>query len=152
MEDETLGAALEREHREIDREIARAASGDRPGAVLAAAMAALRRHIYVEEEVVFPSVNHGGMMAPLFVMRREHGEMWQTMDALAAAGTGAASHPDSASALVAQLDSHNAKEESIVYAQADALIGAGEVARLLRALESVRMPEGWVCQAVRRST
>lgn len=102
----TLAAALEREHREIDTGIAEYVGGHDLGA-LQRAMAALRRHIYLEEEFLFPPLREAGLVAPLFVMVREHGQLWQTMQeldaALAADATG-----DSALAvcreLTAQLD------------------------------------------------
>jgi hemerythrin HHE cation binding domain-containing protein len=54
MEIESLAAALEREHHEIDAGIAAftAAPGDRQP--LARVIRALRRHIYREEEFLFP--------------------------------------------------------------------------------------------------
>ena len=50
----SLAAALEQEHREIDDGIAAftAVPGDRHA--LARAIGALRRHIYLEEEILFP--------------------------------------------------------------------------------------------------
>ena len=162
MADTTVGAALEREHRQIDEEIERATlaatsagAGDSgSSSVLVGAMDALRRHIYLEEEVVFPPLNVGGLMAALFVMRREHGEMWRTMDALAAALDGGADMAadgvrQRCAELVAQLDVHNTKEETIVYTQADQLLTADDSARLLALLPSATMPEGWVCQGAR---
>ena len=45
-------------------------------------MDGLRRHIYLEEEFLFPPLRAAGMMAPLFVMVRQHGELWDAMRAL----------------------------------------------------------------------
>src|SRR5699024_5483125 len=84
METEKLSAALEREHREIDTGIEQYTTGVGAGGVdtapLKRAMEGLRRHIYLEEEFLFPPLRAGGLMAPLFVMVKEHGELWQTMD------------------------------------------------------------------------
>src|SRR5579875_3797472 len=83
-----LAAALEREHREIDRGI-EAFLADRErgqGHVepLRRAMEALRRHIFLEEEFVFPSLQAAGLVAPIFVMLREHGEIWDTLEVIEA--------------------------------------------------------------------
>ncbi|HET7173350.1 MAG TPA: hemerythrin domain-containing protein [Nocardioidaceae bacterium] len=88
MAAETLQQALEREHQEIDAGIAAysaaAASGAAPTDSLTSAMSALRRHIYLEEQFLFPPLRAAGMMAPVFVMIREHGQMWRTLDTLQA--------------------------------------------------------------------
>ena len=82
-----MAAAFTAEHHDIDAGIERcladtAAPDPRQRAVpLQNAMAALRRHIYLEEEIVFPHLPKGALMMPLMVMRKEHGEIWQRMDA-----------------------------------------------------------------------
>src|SRR5690348_11063401 len=152
MGGETLAAALEREHREIDTGVAEYVGGHDLGA-LQRATAALRRHIYLEEEFLFPPLREAGLVAPLFVMVREHGQLWQTMQeldaALAADATG-----DSALAvcreLTAQLDAHNSKEEPIIYPQADAVLREDASTHLHDFLASGTMPDGWVCQGARR--
>lgn len=79
MAEETLASVLEREHREIDEGIvayeSRLAAGVDEPALLHRAMDALRRHIYLEEEFLFPPLRAVGMVAPVFVMLREHGEI-----------------------------------------------------------------------------
>ena len=148
---ETLGAALEREHREIDAGIEAFTSGLAEGkadpAPLAGAIAALRRHIYLEEEFLFPPLRPQ-MMAPVFVMLREHGEMWATLDALdaqLAAGGADASMANACHELVAELERHNGKEEQIIYTVADELLSAEASAALQAFIDSGQMPEGWVC-------
>ena len=89
MATNTLAAALEHEHREIDEGIETFTSGRANGAAYSrpstrAIRDALRRHIYLEEEFLFPPLRVAGMIAPIFVMLREHGEMWKTLDALEA--------------------------------------------------------------------
>ena len=83
---ETLTAALEREHQEIDAGLEAFAdgleSGELRGADLDRAADALRRHIYLEEEFLFPPLRAAGMVPPVLVMLREHGEIWRTLDAL----------------------------------------------------------------------
>lgn len=54
MEIESLAAALEREHHEIDAGIAAFTAAPGDWQPLARAIRALRRHIYLEEEFLFP--------------------------------------------------------------------------------------------------
>ena len=146
----TLAQALEREHREIDGGIEEyAASGDDADpAPLMRAMAGLRRHIYLEEEFIFPPLKDAGMTMPVFVMLREHGELWNAMDALdamLAADTASDALQNACRELLAKLDSHNSKEEPIIYPQADAVLSPEAGEQLHAFLESGRMPEGWRC-------
>ena len=155
MMDGTLAAALEREHHEIDRGIETFLSrrADEAFSVqsLTDALEALRRHIYLEEELVFPALRDAGMVAPVFVMLREHGEMWRTLDELEAELSADRTGPASAlcTELVSQLEAHNAKEETILYSQADAVLPATTSADLRVFLDSGQTPEGWRCQRAR---
>ncbi len=156
-----LGAALEREHREIDAGIdafrAPAADGasetESDGAVpsLRRAIEALRRHIYLEEEFLFPPMQ-AEFAIPIGVMLREHGEIWHTLDELETKLTESDGRTRAVSAceeLAEQLDRHNAKEEPIFYTQADRSLDAEQSTELRAFLESGQMPLGWICQAVR---
>ena len=150
---ETLAAALEREHHEIDGGIesfaAGLASGEGGTAPVVRAMESLRRHIFLEEQLLFPPLREAGMMAPVLVMLREHGEIWQTLEqldtALAENARGSAV-PPLLTELAAQLERHNTKEEPILYPQADLVLSAAATAELREFLASGRMPDGWVCQ------
>jgi iron-sulfur cluster repair protein YtfE (RIC family) len=151
-----LGKDLERKHAEIDQGIesfmSALAAGDRPATVLVEALDELRRHIYFEEELLFPPLHDAGMVPPLFVMRREHGEIWATMDALSDALASDADPgvvPDLVDRLTVQLREHNSKEEMIVYPAADGMIPAPTRDELVAELAEVRMPEQWVCEARR---
>jgi iron-sulfur cluster repair protein YtfE (RIC family) len=156
MVSESLAGALEREHREIDEGIeafmATRERNEHDAAPLVRAMDALRRHIYLEEELLFPPLRSAGLMAPVFVMLREHGEMWTTLDAIEAL---LGQDPKSASVaelcdeLVARLDAHNAKEEAILYPQADPTLSGSAGVELKAFLDSGRMPDGWVCERAR---
>jgi regulator of cell morphogenesis and NO signaling len=155
MDEGTLGAALEHEHREIDEGIAAFSSGQREGngriEPLTRAIAGLRRHIYLEEEFLFPPMRPEFAM-PIIVMLREHGELWRTLDTLEAklGESGAdASVLEVCGELVARLDSHNSKEEPIFYTQADRALTASANAELKAFLDSGQMPAGWVCQGAR---
>ena len=165
MQSMTLGQALELEHRAIDggieAYIASLASADTADpAPLLAALSGLRRHIYLEEEFLFPPLKAAGLMGPIFVMLREHGQLWRqmdTLDALLASGAdsttpGNGSALRNASALrtactdlLSLLDAHNSKEEPIIYTQADELLGTTASGELLAFLAAGSTPDGWVC-------
>lgn len=153
MTDQSLAAALEREHREIDAGIegfaADPSSSDAP-ARLAATIAALRRHIYLEEEFLFPALraDDPALMAPVFVMLREHAQLWRSLDelerdiAFGAAGPGVLKL---CRQLLVQLQHHNMKEERVLYPQADRVLPPEAADRLAGFLESGRLPDGWLC-------
>jgi regulator of cell morphogenesis and NO signaling len=147
-----LAAALEREHREIDQGVEAFLAGQTEGQPrtepLRQAIDALRRHIFLEEEFLFPPLRDAGLVAPIFVMLREHGEIWDALDALdaqLAINRGAAVMSELCHALLGQLERHNAKEEPIVYPQADAVLTAAAAARLSSFLATGQTPDGWVC-------
>lgn len=151
--DQTLSAALEREHQEIDAGIAAFATKLAAGSVDAAALTAtldfLRRHIYLEERILFPPIRHGGLVMPLFVMMREHGEIWHTMDALTellADGTDHDALRETCQRLVQQLEAHNMKEEPVIYPAADSGLSPEQAADLAEFIETGRTPDAWVCQ------
>jgi len=148
----TLGAALEREHRDIDGGIEsfveQRAGGDIDPDPLLRAMAALRRHIYLEEEFLFPPLRDAGMTMPIFVMLREHGGLWNSMDALDAQlgdATAGEAVVGACRELLALLDAHNSKEEPIIYTQADRILTAEASDELRDFLDHGALPDGWVC-------
>lgn len=151
---ESLASALEREHRQIDEGVesfVADASSSRALEQLSRAIAALRRHIYLEEEVLFPALRgdvESGLMAPIFVMLREHARLWSTMDELEHEAAAASASPDVmhlCHQLLVQLQHHNLKEERILYPEADRSLPPTAAARLAELLESGRLPDGWVC-------
>lgn len=123
MTTDSLIEALEREHHEIDRDLDRFLTdthgGGRDSAPLLQAITALRRHIYLEEEYLFPALPDPALAAPVFVMLREHAQIWQLLDSLerevrAHDGDGAAT-THLCRQLAVQLQHHNQKEERIIY-------------------------------------
>ena len=84
MGTESLAAALEREHHEIDEGIAAFTASPWDPQPLERASRALRRHIYLEEEFLFPLLHQAepALAAPIFVMLREHAQIWATLDTL----------------------------------------------------------------------
>lgn len=150
---EALSAALEREHQQIDAGIAdflaKLDAGSIDGQALTATLDFLRRHIYLEERILFPPIRHGGLVMPLFVMMREHGEIWHTMDRLAAL-VGDGTEPDTIAAtcteLVRQLTAHNMKEEPVIYPAADTGLSPEQSAELADFIKTGLTPDAWVCQ------
>lgn len=147
MNAETLAQALEREHHEIDAGIeeflANRSQGGDQAEPLSRALKALRRHIYLEEEYLFPPLDQAGLVAPIFVMLREHAEMWQTMDTIDEQLKSSPPSEEICQELLAQLERHNSKEEAIIYPQADTTLGAELDAELRALLAKGEMPQGW---------
>lgn len=148
-----LAAALEREHHEIDAGVnafleARS-QGDVDNAPLLRAMDALRRHIYLEEELMFPTLREGGLFAPLLGMLRQHGEIWDTMDSIdVQLSIDPSGDPgeESCRTLLEQLAYHNMMEEAVVYPKADTVLSTSAGPRLEEFLEAGEMPTGWRCK------
>jgi hemerythrin-like domain-containing protein len=156
-----LPEALTREHREIDAGIETFVAGLDRGVVdpqpLLGAFDALRRHIYLEEEILFPPIRAAGLTMPLMVMLREHGALWELMDALTdlvgASGSGGTDLADervlaTCRELLAQLDQHNSKEEPIIYPHAETDLTDEAAAGLAEFLRTGSTPDGWVCEAL----
>lgn len=158
----SLAHALTNEHHEIDSGIEAFVDGLGRGEAVAQlsvplrhAMTALRRHIYLEEEFAFPPIRDGGLVMPIMVMEREHGVLWRQMDDL----DDALDNFDDATAteqerealiracqrMLEVLESHNSKEEPIVYPHLDVRLTTDQVRELHRLIESGSLPSGWEC-------
>lgn len=106
----------------------------------------LRRHIRMEENVLFPAFEErSGMrgMGPTAVMRSEHREIQALLEgimgALAGAGDSAAAPravQEQAEALYALLQSHDDKEESVLYPMSDRMLGERERDDLVREMQA----------------
>ncbi len=150
METGTLAAALEADHHEIDEAIAAFTASPGDPRSLAPAIRALRRHIYLEEEFLFPLLREAepALTAPVFVMLREHAQIWATLDALERE-PGEGSGPVLGKQLAVQLLHHNLKEERVLYPRADEVLDPAAAGRLRAFLDSGEVPEGWVCVRAR---
>lgn len=153
MASESLAALLEREHHDIDAGVDAFLEGldsqEADPKPMQSAMQALRRHIYLEEAFLFPPLRTSGMVAPIFVMLREHGEMWRTLDALDAELSNDPSGMSSRSlcdTLMSQMEQHNVKEERIVYPQAEKILTTAANTELRTFLDTGQLPQGWVCE------
>ncbi|MBM7367843.1 hemerythrin domain-containing protein [Gordonia hydrophobica] len=156
----TLAEVLTVEHRAIDEGIEKFVAASPGGSVqewaapLVDSMDALRRHIYLEEELVFPQLRTGPLMMPIMVMLTEHGEMWRRMAALDAklASDGVDQEPHRSEAVAAcremleLLDSHNGKEEPIIYPHLDSDMDDDSQAFLRDFLTDGTTPDGWECE------
>jgi hemerythrin-like domain-containing protein len=151
----TLRAVLEGEHHDIDDGLADLLTA-RGGVTHATgrarvAIAALRRHIYLEEELLFPPLRAAGMLAPVLVMLSEHRELWRTMDELEQrldGGDPPVDLVDLTNTLLAQLDRHNTKEEPILYGQIDGVLSEDVQEDVFAFLVDGRLPDGWRCTGV----
>ncbi|MDP7736471.1 hemerythrin domain-containing protein [Mycobacterium paragordonae] len=149
----TLSAELTREHREIDVAleafIEKLDCGSVQHELLTETLDALRRHIYLEEVFLFPPLRDAGIVMPIFVMMREHGQLWRTMDALTdllADGNDSSRLRDTCMQLLDQLLQHNSKEEPVIYPNSDTDLPPQTSAELGRFIETGRAPDGWICQ------
>lgn len=151
----SLAEALEAEHHFIDAELesfaAAVAAGTADAEAVKDAFELLRRHIYVEEEFLFPPLRSGGLMMAIQVMLREHADIWRQMDALEEMLEQEPASELIISAcrtLLETLEAHNAKEEPIVYPEADKVIAEADATDLLKFLENGQMPEDWICRQI----
>ncbi|ORW97395.1 hemerythrin domain-containing protein [Mycolicibacter terrae] len=153
--DTSPSAALEREHQELDARLEGVLSGLIGGRVdvdaLNAALDGLRRHIYLEERILFPPIRHAGMAMPIAVMMTEHGEIWRTMDALAGLVAGGDTERMGAICrlLLDQLAVHNSKEEQVIYRAADTGLDPDQAEELTDFIETGLMPDCWECLEAR---
>jgi iron-sulfur cluster repair protein YtfE (RIC family) len=154
--EEPLSVLLEHDHREIDDPVQACADGTAVGvearANLKRAMDELRRHIYAEEELLFPSLRQAGMTGPIMVMLREHGQMWPILDTLDRELAGGGRDDELASAcreLIALLGQHNPKEEQILYPQVDRVVDDNASRAVRDFLDAGHVPADWVCQHLR---
>jgi len=160
--------ALTHEHRTIDEGVeaflsavrSNAGGGPSPDrSPLTRATVALRRHIYLEEELLFPPIQAAGLTMPVLVMMREHGALWRLLDQLDEAvdellGDGSDSGGTDAATVVAHcqelldlLEQHNLKEEPIVYPRTATDLDPSATAHLAALLRTGTTPDGWVCHA-----
>ena len=159
MSNLSLSEALTREHHVIDAGIeAFVADLDQntmsPESLLSP-FVALKRHIYLEDEFLFPPIKQAGVLMPVLVMLREHGELWQVMDAI----TELLENPSSKEVneeltsmgqeLLARLDQHNSKEEPLIYPHAETDLSEDAISELAAFMQSGAMPADWICEALR---
>lgn len=148
----TIGETLERDHRAIDAHFAAFATALADDRVepseLQQATEGLKHHIWVEEEYHFPPLRAAGLVGPIMVMHREHGELWDLLDLLdteVAAGNNPAALRETWSRIEALLDAHNLKEEQILYPAGDAQLDAAAAEQVATAFTTGQRPSDWTC-------
>lgn len=139
---------LQKQHRQIDAGIRGIVDGNGSYAALMQSLKLLYLHIYVEETFLFPPLEEFGITMPVFVMKKEHGEMWPYMQVL---GEACEARPpmgtlhDTALSLFRLLQVHNPKEEEVVYTSADRLVEEQPDQPWLESLNTTEIPDGWTC-------
>ncbi|TAN04964.1 MAG: hemerythrin domain-containing protein [Rhodanobacteraceae bacterium] len=139
---------LANQHHQIDAGVKGIAEGGSDLPALARSLALLRLHVYVEEAILFPPLVKSGLTMPVFVMKREHGQMWPLLESLAAASAKAAAEGtmrEDGRKLYQLLQMHNPKEESIVYTALDRLQAQPAEPSFATAIQAAQLPEGWRC-------
>ena len=156
MGTDSLAAALQREHQEIDEGLAAFTAAPHDPQPLKRAIQALRRHIFLEEEFLFPLLGEAepALRAPVFVMLREHAQIWAVLDTLEGSrpGTPVGIDPALCRRLASALLHHNLKEEKVLYPRADDVLSPAAASRLREFLGSGELPAGWVCVKARPLT
>lgn len=149
-----IAETLEHDHRAIDEELERVKAGLKRGEwhreLFEHAADELRHHIYVEEETLFPSLRQAGMVAPVFVMIREHGEIWRALDVVRSEDGRDMDRAIAAfESMEAVLSAHNFKEEQILYPASDSTLDPEHIEAVRAAFEDSKRPEEWLPQALR---
>ena len=92
-----------------------------------------------------PSCASAGLVAPVFVMLAEHAEIWRALDAIEAeVGRDAGRALAAMARMVSVLDSHNSKEEQILYPASAQVLNPDDTEAVRLAFEQGKRPEGWV--------
>ena len=116
---------------------------------LRASMAALRRHIYLEQELLFPLLEDRGMHGPIFAMSVEHADLWRTLDRMEEQLDDAGPWPakqQTCQILLAEFERHTSKEDPIVFGHTEDVLASEEQEALRDFIQSAMLPPGWVCR------
>ncbi|CAM4092183.1 hemerythrin domain-containing protein [Janibacter anophelis] len=148
----SIARDLEAEHRSIDALLEQFVSGldeeVRPGPFRDSARE-LRQHIHVEEAHLFPPLREAGIIPPVLVMLREHGQIWTVLDEIDAHLD---DEPDPAELrrlcemLTDMLGAHNDKEEAILYRAAVEVLDPVVQEQISNAMVDDTLPDGWRCE------
>lgn len=144
-------ADLESDHHSIDALLEEFVSGLEQGVwaeLFLEAARDLRLHIYVEELYLFPPLRAAGMLPPVLVMLREHGQMWTVLDEIqrTLAAPDVAELRRLCDILTGMIGAHNDKEEAILYPAAAEVLDPQTQEDIANALVDETVPEGWRCE------
>ena len=142
----TILEFLGNDHRACDDQFAAAEAAvaqnrqDSARSLFAGFRASMARHFAMEEEVLFPAfeARTGNTMGPTHVMRIEHQQMRELMDAMerALAETNPGQFLGLSETLNMLMQQHNLKEESMLYPMSDRVLG-GEDGNVVRSMEAL---------------
>lgn len=116
---------------------------------LRAAMEKLRRHIYLEEEFLFPALAEADWAGPVFAMSKEHRELWSTLDRMEEhlnAQSPLREQQDVCRILRAEVERHVSKEDPIVFGHAEEALSPEGQSDLRYFVENLARPSGWECR------
>lgn len=148
MNDIQPSALLEEQHQQLDRNMEQLLAGQGDLGLL---QTDLRRHLYIEEALLFPLVNSRRLAMPLGIMRAEHGQMWDLLAVLDET-TDTAARRRVCQQLFELFAQHNPKEEDVIYPAIDDYhANDHQPGSLLDDINEAELPDGWVCEARRRS-
>jgi hypothetical protein len=148
MAETSCSQLLANQHRQIDAGVKGIVDGGGDAAALASSLALLRLHLHVEEVILFPPLVKSGLTMPVFLMKREHGQMWPLLESLAAAtANGAPAGPfhDELPQQYQLQQMQNPKEESIVYTALDRLQAQHPDESLAASVAAAQLPNDWRC-------
>ncbi len=107
----------------------------------------IRRHIYIEEEIIFPDLVYlySDMKGPISGLEMEHASLWMLIDRIleeTASGTirKSAKYLEEIERILAV---HNALESANIYPKIKD--------ERIPELERISIPEGWICRRLRRN-
>ncbi len=116
---------------------------------LRTAMETLRRHIYLEEEFLFPALAEADWAGPVFAMSKEHCELWSTLDRMEehlSTQSPLREQQDVCRILRAEVERHLSKEDPIVFGHAEEALSPEGQSDLRHFAENLARPPGWQCR------
>lgn len=146
--DRTVTDYLQTDHRRLDGIMERFSSAVREGRWADALSdfrefnLGLRRHIRIEEEVLFPAFEEKtGMVdsGPTFVMKMEHTEIKDLLERIlnATEATDASTVSNASNGLINILTDHNMKEEHILYPESDSFLSDSERVQVVKKSQAI---------------
>lgn len=141
------------DHQRIDEILERLMRHEDETSSFAELQQALMRHIFWEEEFLFPKVEELGLSDPPRIMRIEHSQICRLLGEFERAlRSGQSIRPDRLQGLKRLLIAHNSKEERALYPMVDSMLGQESLSELLQKIIDSKMPSGWECLLLRQKS